>query len=104
MFILLFVFYGYITLGDYKEATGKIFYCTSWSFLYLAFNCDLYKWVFAVHRINLYGGEITVAQFRSRQALSYYIYLVISGILMLANMVVTMSSAFIPRDKTSTIL
>ena len=103
MVMLVFIFYGYIPEGDYQLATGKIFYCTSWSLLYLAFNCDLYKWVFAVHRVNLYGGEITVAQFRSRQALSYYIYAVFAGVLCFVNFVVTCFSAFIPTNTKSTI-
>ena len=101
MCILVFVINGYITNGDYPEAVGKIFYCTSWSLLYLAFNCDLYKWVFAVHRINLYGGKISVAQFHHRQTVSYYIYAIFAGLLVLTNFVVTCFSAFMPTNTKS---
>ena len=103
MILLLFIFEGYIDDTDYSQAVGKIFYCTSWSFLYLAFNCDLYKWVFSVHRVKLYGGEISVTQFRYRQALSYYFYAIVASILVLTNLVVSGYSTFEPDDKKSII-
>ena len=101
MCLLVFIFDGYIQDNDYPQAVGKIFYCTSWSFLYLAFNCDLYKWVFAVHRVKLYGGEISVAQFRQRQALSYYFYVIVASFLVLVNLVATCYSAFEPTNTRS---
>ena len=45
---------------------GKTLYNMSWSYLYLAYNCILYQWVFSVHRVNLYGDEIDVATFKQR--------------------------------------
>ena len=101
MGMLLFIFNGYVKTGDYIQASGKIFYCTSWSFLYLAFNCDLYKWVFAVHRIKLYGGEISVAQFRSRQSISYILYSIITSVLVFINFVMTCFSSFEPNNANS---
>ena len=101
MVLLVFIFEGYIQDDDIPQAIGKIFYCTSWSFLYLAFNCDMYKWVFAVDRVKLYGSEINVAQFRYRQRLSYCFFVIVATILVLVNLVMTFYSAFEPDNMKS---
>ena len=59
--MMLFYVLGYIDLGDYLEAAGYILFDVAWSYMYIAYNCVLYQWVFSVHRVNLYGGHISVA-------------------------------------------
>ena len=68
MLILLFYVLGYIRDDEKHMAfrCGKTLYNMSWSYLYLAYNCILYQWVFSVHRVNLYGDEIDVATFKQR--------------------------------------
>ena len=68
----------------------------AWSYIYVAYNCVLYQWVFSVHRVNLYGGSISVAEFRYRQKLSWRYYFGSIGIIFLINNVVVIYEAFLP--------
>ena len=62
--MMLFLILGYVEAGDYIEAFGFIIFDVAWSYLYVAYNYVLYQWVFSVHRVNLYGGQISVAEFK----------------------------------------
>ena len=67
MTIIIVLFYVLGYLEDNWEVPfkiGKMCYNMSWSYLYVAYNCVLYQWVFSVHRVNLYGGDISVHVFR----------------------------------------
>ena len=57
MFILLLYVLDYLQDDESHTAfrISKTCNLMSWTYLYIAYNCILYQWVFCVHRANLYG-------------------------------------------------
>ena len=104
-FIVLFYVIDYLQDSDESAfRIGKTCYNMSWSYLYLAYNCILYQWVFSVHRVNLYGGQISVATFRQRQNLNWIFYSTIVGIIFFVNNIVIMIEVVFPLQTHSEIV
>ena len=60
-FIILFYVLDYIQKTNTTAfRIGETCYNMSWTYMYVAYNCILYQWVFSIHRVNLYAGIIDV--------------------------------------------